>query len=112
MANTLGITEVTLVQISTALNAVNLYAARPSQLGVGGPLVVRVTDHQDNDAAEVGTDTDKMALFHSRQFGQPWVKDANVLEHIIHSSVTPGTPLTAAANASIIFPDYDYATFQ
>lgn len=111
MANTLGITEVTLVQISTALNAVNLRGARPDALSQGGPLVVRITDHADNDAAETGADTDKMAIFHSRQFGQPWTKDTG-LKHKIHKSVTAGTPLTAAADATVIFPDYDYSTFE
>jgi len=110
MANTLGIVEVTLIQISSALTAVNLRAARPDDMSQGGSLVVRVTDHADNDATETGTDTDKMAIFSSRQFGQPWKKDTG-LTHKVHSSVTAGTPLTAATDATVIFPDYDYSTF-
>lgn len=111
MANTLSITEVTLAQISDAANAINLRAARPDSLSQGGPLVCRVTNHTDNDAGETGTDTDKMAIFHSRQFGQPWTKDTGLV-HKIHKSVTAGTPLTAAADATVIFPDYDYTTFE
>ena len=112
MANTLGITEVTLLQIANALTTINTRAARPSALGTGGPLVVRITDHADNDAAETGTDTDKMAIFHSRQFGQPWVKDTG-LTHSIYSAVTPGlvTVIAAPAASTVIFPDYDYSIF-
>ena len=75
MANTLGITEVTLAQAALAATTINTRAARPSDIGTGGPLVCRITDHADNDAGETGADTEKMAIFHSRQFGQPWKKD-------------------------------------
>ena len=104
MANTLGITEVTMLQAVTIATAINTRAARPSALGTGGPLVIRITNHADNDAAEVGTDTDKMAIFHSRQFGQPWVKDHG-LKHII----SDGDALVL--DATVVYPAYDYSTF-
>jgi len=113
MANTLGITEVTVLQLPNALNAVNLRAARPDAMSQGGPLVVRVTDHADNDAAETGTDTDKMAIFVSSQFGQPWKKDTGLV-HKVHSSVAgsnASVPVACATDATVIFPDYDYSTF-
>jgi len=108
MANTLSIVEVTLAEVSDASHAVNLRAARPDDMSHGGSLVVRVTNHADNDAAETGTDTDKMAIFSSRQFGQPWKKDTGLV-HKIHSSAVAGTPVTAADDATVIFPDYDYS---
>ena len=105
MANTLGITEVTMAQLVDDTNAINLRAARPDELSTGGPLVCRVTDHVDNDAGETGTDTDKMAIFHSRQFGQPWTKDTG-LTHKIASGGTVDT------SATVVFVDYDYTTFE
>ena len=105
MANTLGITEVTMAQIVDSTHAVNLRSARPDALSQGGPLVVRVTDHDDNDASETGADTDKMALFHSRQFGQPWKKDTG-LKHVISEAVAGTT------DATVIYPNYDYSTFE
>lgn len=111
MANTLNIIEVTLAQISSAATAINLRDARPDGMSHGGPLVCRVTNHADNDASETGADTDKMAIFHSRQYGMPWTKDTGLV-HKIHSSVTAGSPITAASDATVIFPDYDYGTFE
>jgi hypothetical protein len=105
MANTLGITEVTMAQIVLPATAINTYAARPQALGNGGPLVVRISDHADNDAAEVGTDTDKMAIFSSKAFGHPWVKDQG-LKHIVNNGV--GTVL----DGTVIYPAYDYSTFE
>lgn len=105
MANTLSIPEVTMAQIVDSTNAINLRSARPDALSQGGPLVVRITDHDDNDAGETGTDTEKMAIFHSRQFGQPWVKDYG-LKHVISDAVAGTT------DATVIYPDYDYSTFE
>lgn len=105
MANTLNIPERTMAQIVDSTNDINTRALRPDAMSQGGPLVVRITDHDDNDAAEVGTDTDKMAIFHSRQFGQPWVKDVG-LKHVISEAVA------ATTDATVIFPDYDYSTFE
>ena len=104
MANTLNITEVTMAQLVLAATAINTRAARPDSISTGGPLVVRVSNHADNDAGEVGTDTDKMAIFSSKAYGHPWVKDQG-LHHIIASA--------GAVNlkATVVFPDYDYSTF-
>ena len=104
MANTLGITEVTMAQVVLAATAINTRAARPSALGTGGPLVIRISDHADNDTGETGTDTDKMAIFHSRQFGQPWVKEHG-LQHLISNANA------ALTDATVIFADHDFTTF-
>tara|TARA_R100000544_G_scaffold16105_1_gene7627 strand:- start:1709 stop:2026 length:318 start_codon:yes stop_codon:yes gene_type:complete len=105
MANTLGITEVTMAQLVDSTNAINLRSARPDALSQGGPLVVRITDHDDNDAGETGADTDKMAIFHSRQFGQPWTKDVG-LKHVVSDADA------LKLDATVVFPDYDYSTFE
>lgn len=104
MANTLGIQEITMLQAVTITTAINTRAARPSAIGTGGPLIVRITNHTDNDAAETGADTEKMAIFRSRQFGQPWVKDYG-LKHIVSDGNA------ALTSATVIFPAYDYSTF-
>ncbi len=105
MANTLGITEKTMAELVDSTDAINTYAARPHQLGCGGPLVVRVTDHDDNDTGETAKDTDKMAIFSSKQFGQPWVKEHGA-KHMI--SLADDT----MTDATVIYPDYDYSSFE
>ncbi|MBW2647250.1 MAG: hypothetical protein JRE23_13965 [Deltaproteobacteria bacterium] len=105
MSNTLNIPERTMAQIVDSTDPINTYALRPQQLGCGGPLVVRVIDHDDNDNTEAGTDTDKMAIFSSKQFGHPWVKDTG-LKHIISEADA------AITDATVIYPDYDYSTFE
>ena len=105
MANTLGLNEATMLQIVDSTSLLNLYGSRPQQLGAGGPLVVRISDHADNDIAEIGTDTDKMAIFHSRQFGQPWIKEHGE-KHIISEADA------LKLDATVIFPNYDYSTME
>jgi len=106
MANTLNIPERTRAQLATASNSINVIGGVDGRESAYQPLVCRMTDHQDNDAGETGTDTDLMALFCSIRHGEPWKKDANVLEHIIHEGLLPPT------NVSILYPDYDYSTFE
>jgi len=105
MANTLGITEVTMAQLVLVATTINTRAARPDALSTGGPLVVRVSNHADNDAAEVSTDTDKMAIFSSKAYGHPWVKDTG----LVHKVASGGT---VDLTATVVFPDYDYSTFE
>ena len=105
MANTIGLNEATMLQIVDSTSLLNLYASRPHQLGCGGPLVVRISDHADNDAAEVGSDTDKMAIFTSKQFGHPWVKEHGA-QHLISEANA------ALTGATVIFPNYDYSTLE
>ena len=116
MANTLNIQERTLAQISEATNTINLVdptgavAATPRKSHFQ-PAVCRVTDHQDNDAAEVGADTSKMAIFKSARHGEPWLKDANVLEHIVVQAAADPVANPTAVNVSVLYPNFDYATF-
>ena len=103
MANTLNITEAALADLADATHAVNTGDNWDTK------KVVRATDHADNDAAEVGDDTWKMALFECKARGKPWIKCDNTLERIIHE----GDGATAVpVKANIVFPNWDYATFQ
>ena len=117
MANTLGITERTLAQLSDATNSINVIGGTDGRLSAYEPLVVRVTNHVDNDTNEVGSNTDKMAIFHSSRHGEPWMKQANVLETVIHQATivdVEGTPTlqVAPANVTCLYPSYDYSTFE
>ena len=109
MANTLGIPERTLAQLSNATNSINIIGGTDGRLSAYEPLVVRVTDHVDNDATEVGSNTDKMAIFHSRRHGEPWMKHANVLETVIHKQVAAEAVPT---NVSCLYPNFNYSTFS
>ena len=112
MANTLNIPERTLAQVSESTNSINVIGGVDGRVSVYQPLVVRVTDHDDNDVAEVGTDTDKMAIFMSSRHGEPWRKDANVLVHkVIKADADPVTNATDS-DVSVLYPNYDYTTFE
>jgi len=111
MANTLGIPERTLAQISEATNSINVVGGADGRLSVYQPLVCRITDHDDNDAAETGTDTDKMALFYSKHHGQPWKKDVG-LKHIPIQAAADPVATPTASDVTVLFPNFDYSTFE
>lgn len=69
MANTLGIPEATLAEARTLAGSPNLIGDRERW---DQSKTIRISDHADNDAAEVGDDTSKMALFVSKTLGAPW----------------------------------------
>lgn len=105
MANTLGITEVTLLQVADATHATNTLAG----LRGGDPLqsvVIRLAGHIDDTAAEVGTDTDRMALFESKAFGHPWVKYAGSGADVVHRGAA--TPVSVPTNCTRIYPNFQY----
>jgi hypothetical protein len=111
MANTLGIPERTLAQVSASTNSINVIGGADGRVSPYEPLVVRITDHVDNDGAETGSDTSKMALFKSKAHGQPWKKDANVLVHrVVTADADPVTNPTPT-DVSVLFPNFDYSTF-
>ena len=72
MANTLGITEATLAQARALAGSPNLIGDRERW---DQSETIRISDHADNDALEVGDDTSKMALFVSKTLGAPWVQN-------------------------------------
>ena len=114
MSNTLSIKEVTLAQISDASHAINVIgsAAGNARLSVYQPATVRVTNHADNvvGATDVAED---MALFTSKAHGQPWCADKGHKEHIIHPLAgATAAPIVSGTTMNIIFPDFDYATFE
>lgn len=106
MANTLGIPERTRAQLADSTNSINVIGGTDGRLSAYQPLVCRVTDHDDNDAAETGTDTDKMAIFVSKRHGEPWTKDKNSQKKVIHEGLLP------PADVTVLFPDFDYSTFE
>tara|TARA_R110002020_G_scaffold46401_3_gene131998 strand:- start:841 stop:1173 length:333 start_codon:yes stop_codon:yes gene_type:complete len=110
MANTLNIEERTLEQVRDStdnINTINEVAGRSSAYQ---PKVVRITDHEGNDAGETGADTDKMAIFVSQRIGEPWVlggsRDMAVKHIILKDGDAPDV------GATVIFPDFDYTTFE
>ena len=111
MANNLGIVERTLAQVSEATNSVNVIGGVGGRKSAFQPLVVRITDHDDNDVAETD-DPNKMALFVSSRHGEPWKKDANVLVHkVIQADADPVANPTDS-DVSVLFPNFDYSTFE
>lgn len=93
MANTLNILERTLAQVADSTNDVHTLGTANGRLSAYEPLIVRITDHADNDGAETGADTDKMALFKSVRHGEPFQKQANVQVHKVVKA-TAGSGLT------------------
>lgn len=86
MANTLNILERTLAQVSDSANAVHTIGTANGRLSVYEPLVVRITDHDDDDNSKTADEADEMALFVSKRHGEPFTKDKNVLVHKLHSA--------------------------
>lgn len=83
MANTLGIAETTVADLAKLSANVNGIHTTVDGLAVSptNPVIrsralqaatVRATDHPANDVAEVGDDTDKMALFVSDSLHNVW----------------------------------------
>lgn len=103
MANTLGIPERTLAQISDSTNAVNLVGtATGRRSSAYAPHVVRVTDHVDDDNAETGADTSKMALFVSKAVGQPWVHEPGLKHVIYQEGAASGATATAVLSGDTV----------
>ena len=118
MSNTLYIREVTLAQISDSTNTVNSIGTavvndtKQSRSSAYEPIVVRVSDHPANDVAATDVVED-MALFLSVRHGEPWCMTGHQPEHLIHP--LPGVtaaPIADTEAYSIIYPDFDYSTFQ
>lgn len=112
MANTLNIAERTLAQMANSTNTINLVGPTHPRKSAYQPLVVRATNHADNDGTETGADTDKMAIFKSSRVGEPWEKQNNVLIKKIVQAPANLTGFTVDTQVSVLFPNYDYSTFE
>ena len=111
MANTLGIPERTLEEVSESTNSINVVGGVDGRVSVYQPLVVRITDH-DRDTGEADeTDADKMALFYSRLHGEAWQCDQG-LEHIVVKADADPVENVTPANVTVLFPNFDYSTFE
>lgn len=111
MANTLGIPERTLAQISASTNSINVIGGTDGRLSAYEPLVCRITDHKDNVAGETGSDTSKMAIFKSKSHGHPWEKDSNVLVHRVVKAAADPVATPTPTDVSVLYPNFDYSTF-
>jgi hypothetical protein len=109
VTNTLNIPEVTLNQISDANHAINIVGndIGNARRSVYQSAVVRVIDHDDDDATAVDDPT-RMALFESKAHGQPWNKYKGHGEHSIHS----GSVIETETNMNQIFPTFEYDEFK
>lgn len=116
MANNLGIEERTLAQVSESTNTINSIdktgaISTTPRKSAYQPIVVRITDHVDDDNSEQD-DPEKMALFVSARHGEPWKKDGNVLVHkVVQADADPVTNPTPT-DVSVLFPNFDYSTFE
>ena len=110
MANTLGIPERTLAQISAATNTINVIGGVDGRVSAYQPLVCRVTDHADDDGG-VAAFADGMALFVSSRHGEPWTKDWGIKHIVILAAANPVTTPTAT-DVTVLFPNFDYSTFE
>lgn len=126
MANTAGIREVTLAQISDQTHQINLASAfgtapvdgtgnnpdvKQTRSWAYEPMVVRVTDHVADDGS-TGNATEGMALFLSERHGEPWVMVGHQTQKITHP--LPGAtaaPIAEGTDYSVIYVDFDYTTF-
>lgn len=114
MANTLGIPERTLTQLSASTNSINVIGGVDGRESAYQPKVVRVTDSA-YDNGGTGEDADNMALFHSKRHGEPWVlggnKDMAVEHRVVEADADPVTNPTDP-KVTVLFPNYDYSTFE
>ncbi len=106
MSNTLGIPEVTLAEAGDATNAVNLTNTPEC---MGGNVIIRITDHQDNDETEVTDVTDSMAIFNRKAHGFPWMRVGTHLTALnFHADGVTAVP----TNVEVLFPNFDYTEFE
>ena len=123
MANPFNIPERTIEELATAANSINVVGGVDGRLSVYQPLVAIVTDHEDAATPtwpdNTGTPEDEAELnrtsviFMSKRHGEPWERGSNVdvgLKHIIHKPTD--TISGMGKDATVIFPDYDYTTFE
>jgi hypothetical protein len=111
MPNTLNIPERTLAQIGDSTNSINVIGGVNGRRSAYQPLVCRITDHKDNVTGETGSDTNHMALFTSQAHGHPWVKDVGLTHRVYRVGANPASPATPT-DCTVIFPNFNYATFS
>lgn len=103
MANNLGLTEVTLLQLSDSTHAINTD-------GTWDHIrIARVTDHVSNVSAEED-DPEQMAIFECKAIGHPWERRGTKLSNV--RFVQAETPTAVPTNAEVIYPNWDYDDFQ
>lgn len=112
MANSFNIPEVTLLQIADSTHAINA----GTRLDPLQPLVCRVLGHVNDSGAACTTEAlldSDAAIFMSKGLGYPWTLGGSK-DHAISSVIHDGTNVAGAApaNSTVIYPDFDYSTFE
>lgn len=115
MANTLGIPEVTLAQLSSGAHIINKIDTTGAVAGTPRksayqPVVVRVSDHNFNDASATDDPT-KMALFTSVAHGHPWIIGP-ALQHLVLKADDDPVTNPTDSGVTTLYPNFDYADFS
>lgn len=103
MANNLGLTEVTLAQLTDSTHAINANGTWDRV------RVARVTDHVTNTGAETD-DPELMAIFECKAKGHPWMRTGTHLAS--KRFVQQSTPVAVPTDAEVLFPNWDYTEFN
>jgi len=114
MANSFGITEVTLAQLGDSTHAVNAVGSTAARKSVYQPMVVRATNHDDDGGANATTQAlveSDCALFLSRRHGEPWEKVGGLKQVIVKAAANTGTT-PPATDVTVLYPNFDYTTFE
>jgi hypothetical protein len=111
MANSFNIPEGTLSQLGDSTSAFNTTTRK----SVYQPLVVRAVDHDFDNGVNADTEeklTAGAALFYQKAHGHPWIlgKSDVATESIVFE--TKADPLAVPTNATVIYPNFDYSTFE
>lgn len=114
MANSFGITEVTLAQLGDSTHAINAVGTSAVRKSVYQPIVARATDHDDDTGVNADTEAKVeagCALFLSRRHGEPWEKLGALVQKVEQAAADTGaTP--PSTDVSVLFPNFDYTTFE
>lgn len=99
--------ERTLAELADSTNTVNLVGPTNTRKSAFQPIVAIATDH---DSDEPGGAIEDRAIFKSSRVGEPWIKDDNVQASVIFQQ--EATPVAVPTNVTVLFPNWDYTTFQ
>ena len=108
MTNTVNIVERTMAQLRTAADTVNVVGGTGGRTSAYQPLTIRCTNHTADDLSDTDN-VDGFALFHSKRHGSPWIlgKSATAQQKIILKSGD-----SQDLDATHLYPDFDYTTFE
>ena len=111
MANSFNIPEVVIADLGDSTSAINTTTRK----SVYQPLVARATNHVFDTAVVADTQAKLeagAALFYQKAHGHPWIlgKSDVATESILFE--TGVDPLLVPTNATVVYPNFDYSTFE